>query len=84
MNIPATKGYRIARNCVEAEFVIPARCPCCSGIKLLLVDNQDRIRAIASISADELERVVAESKAGTLEPFSPVVDSSFGVKPITH
>lgn len=62
-------ALRFARNCLDAEAVVPARCPCCTGIKLMLLDNQDRIRAVASVSIEELRSVLADAEAGKLPPF---------------
>lgn len=63
---------RIARNCINAEAMTPTQCPCCGAIKLLLVDGQDRVRAIAELTLDALKGIVAEAEAGKLEPFDPV------------
>ena len=60
---------RFARNCVDAESIVPTRCLCCEGIKLLLLDSQNRVRAIGSLSIDELRSVLANAEAGKLPPF---------------
>jgi hypothetical protein len=62
-------SYRIARNCIDAEAMITTRCTCCNGIKLLLIDNQDRIRAVVSVSIEELRDTLARAQAGELPPY---------------
>jgi hypothetical protein len=63
---------RFARNCIDAESTVAARCPCCDAIKLLICDGQDRVRAIADFTADDLRGILADYEAGTLPPFNPV------------
>ena len=65
------KFVRFARNCVEAEYMIPARCSCCGGIKFLLIDGQERVRAIGQVSVEELRAVLSDAEAGRLPPFDP-------------
>lgn len=62
-------AIRFARNCVTADSVLPAQCECCAGIKLLLVDDRERIRALATVTLEELKAVVAAAEAGKLSPF---------------
>lgn len=69
MNAGKLVGFRVARNCLDAPEILVARCACCSDIKLLLLDNQERIRAIATVTLDQLKGVVADAEAGKIPAF---------------
>jgi hypothetical protein len=73
------KGFRVARNCIDAEELLVARCPCCSDIKLLLLDNQERIRAIGTLSLEHVKSIVADAEAGRIPAFNISDGNSAGL-----
>ena len=70
MNTAGMKGFRVSRNCFEPHGMLAAKCPCCSDIKLLMLDSQERIRTIVSLTVEQLRDLLTDAESGSLPPFN--------------
>ena len=61
---------RFSADCVESSFVLAARCRCCDGVKLLMLDETESILAIGTVSVSDLRCVLSLADAGAL----PAID----------
>ena len=62
---------RFSADCVESSFALAARCRCCDGVKLMMLDATGSIRAIVTVPVSDLRNVLSLADAGALPAFDP-------------